>query len=169
MIYTKYFAHLHFYLHLCFSQVMPNDHEFELITERLASLMEEGRGECIFEVGLGTDPPSNDEDMDGNPSAEDAEAASGLNQADYEASVATLKSVSDSLDADCVLLRERVLSGGSNTDTQISPEAKRTGQYLIRKRADSKVNFSVFMYPTTAIHLACLILTLFLLLSVSSL
>ena len=77
--------------------------------------------------------------MDGESSAEDAEAASGLNQLDYEASVATLKSVSDSLDADCVLLRERVLSGGSNNDTEISPDARRTGQYLIRKRADCKV------------------------------
>ena len=77
--------------------------------------------------------------MDGESSAEDAEAASGLNQSDYEASVATLKSVSDSLDADCVLLRERVLSGGSNNDTEISPDARRTGQYLIRKRADCKV------------------------------
>ena len=86
-----------------------------------------------------TDPPSNDDDMDGESSAEDAEAASGLNQSDYEASVATLKSVSDSLDADCVLLRERVLSGGSNNDTEISPDARRTGQYLIRKRADCKV------------------------------
>ena len=86
-----------------------------------------------------TDPPSNDDDMDGESSAEDAEAASGLNQSDYEASVATLKSVSDSLDADCVLLRERVLSGGSNNDKEISPDARRTGQYLIRRRADCKV------------------------------
>jgi hypothetical protein len=77
--------------------------------------------------------------MDGEPSAEDAEAASGLNQSDYEASVATLKSVSDSLDADCVLLRERVLSGGSINNTEISPDARRTGQYLIRRRADCKV------------------------------
>ena len=77
--------------------------------------------------------------MDGESSAEDAEAASGLNQSDYEASVATLKSVSDSLDSDCVLLRERVLSGGSNNDTEISPDARRTGQYLIRRRADCKV------------------------------
>merc|ERR1712156_374400 len=64
--------------------------------------------------------------------------ASGLNQADYEASVATLKSVSDSLDADCVLLRERILSGGSNNVPDIPPDARRTGQYLIRRRADSK-------------------------------
>jgi GTPase len=118
--------------------VSPDEHEFELITERLISLMDECRGEYIFEVGLGSDPPSNDDDMDGESSAEDAEAASGLNQSDYEASVATLKSVSDSLDADCVLLRERVLSGGSNNDTEISPDARRTGQYLIRRRADCK-------------------------------
>merc|ERR1719195_2274660 len=41
-----------------------------------------------------------------------------------------------SLDSDCVLLRERVLSSGSGSS--ISSEAKRTGQYLIRRRADDK-------------------------------
>merc|ERR1719195_829077 len=41
-----------------------------------------------------------------------------------------------SLDSDCVLLRERVLSSGSGSS--ISSEAKRTGQYLIRKKADMK-------------------------------
>ena len=34
--------------------VSPDEHEFELITERLISLMDECRGEYIFEVGLGT-------------------------------------------------------------------------------------------------------------------
>ena len=101
-------------------------------------LMNEGRGECIFEVGLGTDPPpSNGEEADST--AEDAEDASGLNQSDYEASVATLKSVADTLSSDCVLLRERVLSGAGSNGADIPPEAKRTGQYLIRQRADSKV------------------------------
>ena len=34
--------------------VSPDEHEFELITERLISLMDECRGEYIFEVGLGS-------------------------------------------------------------------------------------------------------------------
>ena len=35
--------------------------------------MEEGRGECIFEVGLGSEPPGSNESCD----AEDSEQASG--------------------------------------------------------------------------------------------
>lgn len=118
--------------------VCPNEREYELITERLNILMAEGRGECIFEVGLGSDPPSNDEEMNGQPAAEDTEAASGLNKPDYDASVATLKSISGSLESECVLLRERVLSGRSGA-SEIPPDARRTGQYLIRKCADPKV------------------------------
>ena len=34
--------------------VSPDEHEFELITEKLISLMDECRGEYIFEVGLGS-------------------------------------------------------------------------------------------------------------------
>ena len=41
-----------------------------------------------------------------HPPPEDAESASGLNEADYNASVATLRSIAMSLDSDCVLLRE---------------------------------------------------------------
>lgn len=121
--------------------ISPNDNEFELITDRMSMLMNEGRGECIFEVGLGTDPPPSNGEEAGSM-AEDAEDASGLNQTDYEASVATLKSVADTLNSDCVLLRERILTGASGSGTDIPPEAKRTGQYLIRQRADSKVNLS---------------------------
>lgn len=117
--------------------ISPNDQEFELISQRLNMLMTEGRGECIFEVGLGTDPPPCTEDD--QSTAEDAEDASGLNQPDYEASVATLRSITESLNGDCVLLRERVLSGGAS-GPEIPPDAKRTGQYLIRKRADDKVD-----------------------------
>ena len=78
--------------------------------------MEEGRGECIFEVGLGSEPPGSNESCD----AEDSEQASGktdsiginfevwyihlvfylllgLVAADYDASVATLESIALSL------------------------------------------------------------------------
>jgi GTPase len=115
--------------------VSPNEKEYDLISRKVDQLMQEGRGECIFEVGLGSDPPAACDDTE-YPPPEDAESASGLNEADYNASVATLRSIAMSLDSDCVLLRERVLSSGSGSI--ISPEAKRTGQYLIRKKADMK-------------------------------
>ena len=105
--------------------VSPNQKEFDLIQKKLEKLMEDGRGETIFEVGIGTDPNG----------AEDA----GLKTMDYDASVATLQSIAMSLDSDCVLLRERILSGGSNNCTEITPDARRTGQYLLRKKADMKV------------------------------
>ena len=126
--------------------VSPTDAEYELINQRLTKLMAEGRGECIFEVGLGTDPPAATDN--GQPAAEDAEAASGLNLADFEASVATLRSIAESQDADCVLLRERALSGvGSGTSGgDIHPDARRTGQYLLRKRADPRVTLNIHKY-----------------------
>merc|ERR1712004_797716 len=116
--------------------VSPSEEEFELLVKKLNLLIAEGRGECIFEVGLGTDP-STVEESNGEH-AEDAEAASGLNLDDFEASVATLQSIADSQEADCVLLRQRILSGGGASGSEIPPEARRTGQYLIRQRADSK-------------------------------
>lgn len=48
----------------------------------------------------------------------------GLPEDEYDASVATLKSLADTLEADCVLLREKK----SKTGTQ--------GQFLVRKIAD---------------------------------
>lgn len=117
--------------------VSPNEKEYDLISRKVDQLMQEGRGECIFEVGLGSDPPAECDDTNTeHPPPEDAESASGLNEADYNASVATLRSIAMSLDSDCVLLRERVLSSGSGSS--ISSEVKRTGQYLIRKKADMK-------------------------------
>jgi len=55
--------------------VSPSEEEFELIVKKLNLLIAEGRGECIFEVGLSTDP-STVEESNGEH-AEDAEAASG--------------------------------------------------------------------------------------------
>jgi len=108
--------------------VSPNDKEYDLIIKKITGLMEEGRGECIFEVGLGSEPPGSNESCD----AEDSEQASGLVAADYDASVATLESIALSLESDCVLLRERVLSGNGPASEL------RTGQYLIRKKADTQ-------------------------------
>ena len=38
--------------------VSPNEKEYDLISRKVDQLMQEGRGECIFEVGLGSDPPA---------------------------------------------------------------------------------------------------------------
>jgi len=51
---------------------------------------------------------------------------SGLIEEDYKASVATLESIATTLEADCVLLRERTSECGI------------VGQYLIRHRADQE-------------------------------
>ena len=48
----------------------------------------------------------------------------GLNAEDMEASVATLRSLAETLNADCVLLREHPEKGG------------RIAEYLIRNRAE---------------------------------
>lgn len=51
---------------------------------------------------------------------------SGLKDDEYEASVATLQSLAATLEADCVLLRQRKLEQGL------------TGQYLVRRRVDEQ-------------------------------
>jgi len=49
-----------------------------------------------------------------------------LKQDEYDASVATLQSLAATLDADCVLLRQRKVAEGV------------TGQYLVRRRVDQQ-------------------------------
>ena len=56
-------------------------------------------------------------------------SGNGLSKEDYEAAVATLKSISETLDASCVLLRERT------TDTRSDLF---TAQYLVRRRAPER-------------------------------
>ena len=51
---------------------------------------------------------------------------SGLVEEDYKASVATIESIATTLEADCVLLRERTTDCGL------------VGQYLIRHRAEQE-------------------------------
>ncbi len=52
--------------------------------------------------------------------------APGLKEDDMQASVATLQSMAETLDAECVLLREKMVSDGS------------VQEFLVRKRADEK-------------------------------
>ncbi|XP_037094162.1 GTP-binding protein 1-like [Pollicipes pollicipes] len=89
--------------------VSPSTDQFDLLRSRLATRTEEGQGETIYEVGV----------AEGGGEA-------GLSQDEYDASVATLQSLATTLDADCVLLREKKVEGGI------------TGQYLVRKRADEQ-------------------------------
>ena len=51
---------------------------------------------------------------------------SGLSPEDFEASVATLKSIADTIGASCVKLRERLINGGM------------TAQYLVRQQAEER-------------------------------
>jgi len=90
--------------------VSPTEQEFELLMSKIRDLMESGRGETIYELGV---------------SADSGEV--GLTDDELEASVATLQSIGDLLDADCNQLRSKPCEAG-----------RKTVQYLIRKRADMK-------------------------------
>ncbi|XP_046649779.1 GTP-binding protein 1-like isoform X2 [Daphnia pulicaria] len=88
--------------------VKPNESQYELLVKKLQYLIEMGNGETILEVGAGEGEES------------------GLIEEDYKASVATLESIATTLEADCVVLRERTSECGI------------VGQYLIRHRADQE-------------------------------
>merc|ERR1719419_1927627 len=75
---------------------------------KVKELMEEGRGETIMELGAGED-------------------TEGLSEEEMQASVATLKSIADILEADCNMLRSKPCDGG-----------KRTEQWLIRHKSDTR-------------------------------
>jgi len=88
--------------------VSPSEQEFEYIQNKIKELMEEGRGETILEVGQGED-------------------TEGISEEEMQASVATLRSIADILESDCNMLRVKPCDGG-----------KRTEQWLIRSRADTR-------------------------------
>jgi len=89
--------------------VAPTEEEYELILTRIKNLMEEGRGETIFEVGVGDDSDA------------------GISEPDLKASLATLESIAATLDAECTRLREKSYEAG-----------KHSVVHLIRRRADTK-------------------------------
>merc|ERR1719347_1020367 len=76
---------------------------------KIRDLMESGRGETIYELGV---------------SADSGEV--GLTDDELEASVATLKSIAEILDADCNLLRSKPCESGKTTE-----------QWLVRRKADT--------------------------------
>ncbi|RZF34361.1 hypothetical protein LSTR_LSTR008900 [Laodelphax striatellus] len=85
--------------------VSPSEEQYDLLQRRMKQRLEDGRGETIFDVGAGDD-----------------DGESGLKEDEYEASVATLQSLATTLEADCVLLRQRKVDQGL------------IGQYLVRRR-----------------------------------
>nr|CAD7460416.1 unnamed protein product [Timema tahoe] len=89
--------------------VSPDEEQFVTLQNLLKERLRDGHGETIFDIGIGED---GDE--------------SGLEMDQYEASLATLQSLSTALDADCVLLRQRKIDQGL------------TGQYLVRQRVDTQ-------------------------------
>ncbi|XP_012265723.2 GTP-binding protein 1 [Athalia rosae] len=89
--------------------VSPSEDQYELLLRRLRERIQDGGSETIFDIGVGED------------GSED-----GLKEDEYDASVATLQSLAATLEADCVLLRQRKVDSGL------------TGQYLVRQRLDQQ-------------------------------
>lgn len=85
--------------------VSPTGQQYDALLRQLRELMEEGSGETIYVVGMGSDGGDY-----------------GLNEQDMEASVATVQSLCEQLEADLVALRERMETGGAVRD------------FLIRRR-----------------------------------
>uniref|UniRef100_A0A3P9KZ05 GTP-binding protein 1 n=1 Tax=Oryzias latipes TaxID=8090 RepID=A0A3P9KZ05_ORYLA len=85
--------------------VSPNGEQYDLLLRQLRDRMDEGSGETIYVVGMGSDGGD-----------------WGLNESDMEASVATVRSLCEQLDADLIPLRDRSEAAGLVRD------------YLIRRR-----------------------------------
>ncbi|CAL8329716.1 unnamed protein product [Merluccius merluccius] len=95
--------------HLNFSSklvlVSPSGDQYDSLLRQLRERMDEGCGETIYVVGMGSDGGDY-----------------GLNEKDMEASAATVKSLCEQIEADLIFLRERMEAGGKIRD------------YLIRRR-----------------------------------
>ncbi|XP_051573606.1 GTP-binding protein 1-like isoform X2 [Myxocyprinus asiaticus] len=85
--------------------VSPSGEQYDLLLRQLRERMDEGCGETIYVVGVGSDGGDY-----------------GLNENDMQASVATVRSMCEQIEADLILLRERTEAGGQVRD------------YLIRRR-----------------------------------
>ncbi|XP_034430542.1 GTP-binding protein 1-like isoform X1 [Hippoglossus hippoglossus] len=85
--------------------VSPSAEQYDSLLRHLRERIDEGCGETIYVVGMGSDGGDY-----------------GLDEKDMEASVATVKSLCEQIEADLILLRERMDTGGQIQD------------YLIRRR-----------------------------------
>ncbi|XP_071443464.1 GTP-binding protein 1 [Hetaerina americana] len=105
--------------------VSPSEDQFELLMRSIKERLDDGRGETIFDIGVGKDG-----------------AESGLTEDEYEASAATLKALGAALGADVVELGKRGSGGGvsgSPTNVSTSPSsADITGQFLVRRKLDEQ-------------------------------
>uniref|UniRef100_A0A8K9X8I0 GTP-binding protein 1 n=1 Tax=Oncorhynchus mykiss TaxID=8022 RepID=A0A8K9X8I0_ONCMY len=90
--------------------VSPTGEQYDSLLRQLRERMDEGCGETIYVVGVGSDGGDY-----------------GLDEGDMEASVATVQSLCEQIEADMILLRERSDAGGKVRD------------YLIRRRREKKV------------------------------
>ncbi|XP_013417602.1 GTP-binding protein 1 isoform X2 [Lingula anatina] len=88
--------------------VSPSDDVYELLLEHLRERVYGGMGETIYEIGIGEGE------------------LPGLNEEDMQASIATLKTMAATLNADCVELRFK------------SEKCGQVAEFLIRKRAESR-------------------------------
>ncbi|XP_041363062.1 GTP-binding protein 1-like [Gigantopelta aegis] len=87
--------------------VSPNSEEYEMLMDSIQLRAEDGQGETMYEIGIGADGET-----------------PGLKEEDYQASVATLRSITETLQMECVVLRERILEEG------------KVGEFLLRKRLE---------------------------------
>uniref|UniRef100_A0A673YEB9 GTP-binding protein 1 n=1 Tax=Salmo trutta TaxID=8032 RepID=A0A673YEB9_SALTR len=85
--------------------VSPNGEQYDSLLRQLRERMDEGCGETIYVVGMGSDGGDY-----------------GLDEGDMEASVATVQSLCEQTESELILLRERIEAGGQVRD------------YLIRRR-----------------------------------
>ncbi|XP_040002119.1 GTP-binding protein 1-like isoform X1 [Xiphias gladius] len=85
--------------------VSPTGEQYDSLLRHLRERIDEGCGESIYVVGMGSDGGDY-----------------GLDEKDMEASVATVRSLCEQIEADLILLRERTDTGGKIRD------------YLIRRR-----------------------------------
>jgi GTPase len=111
--------------------ISPSEGEFDLIVKRIRGLIDEGRGECIYDIGVplgefgNTSGAVSSTPLEGNESQ--CSIRFGLDGEEFMASLATLQSIAATLNADCVLLREKVIEN-----------ERKAAQYLIRLKADEK-------------------------------
>ena len=112
------------------------DKHVNFYLQRIRSLIDEGRGECIYDVGVPLGEFGNTSGGASSVPVDDTESQEsntfGLGNDDYMASVATLQSIAETLNADCVILREKIIDN-----------ERKAAQYLIRLRADEKVDITV--------------------------
>ena len=100
--------------------------------QRIRGLIDEGRGECIYDIGVplgefgNTSGAVSSTPLEGNESQ--CSIRFGLDGEEFMASLATLQSIAATLNADCVILREKVIEN-----------ERKAAQYLIRLKADEKV------------------------------